>query len=410
MRVRSEHWEERRDLFQFDEKPKEPRGIDVILLSVTLLLVGLGLVMVYSSSAVYAASKYGSGSFFLTRMLVFAALGFIALYIGWRVDYRHYQRLVYPMLGLTFFVLIAILIPGVGTRVDGAVRWIRFFGFSIQPSEPAKFVLVAYLAYSLAKKRESVRSFSVGFLPHLCVAGLMAALVLKQPDLGTAAIFAAVTLGMLFVSGTKLSYIVLSMMVALPIGYQFIVGTSWRMKRLLAFLDPWAYRNDAGYQISESLISVGSGGISGLGLGEGKQKLFFLPAAHTDFIFAITGEELGFIGVCFVIVAFGTFIARGMRASLGAADLFGSYLAFGITAIFGLQAIFHMSVVLGMVPTKGITLPLVSSGGSALVSALFCVGVLLNIAARRPAAVSPRKTKETGSNRRRANKVVVSHS
>jgi cell division protein FtsW len=395
-------------LFQIDEKPKEPRGIDLVLLSATLLLVSLGLVMVYSSSAVYAASKYGSGGFFLTRTLAFSALGFIALYVGWRVDYRVYQRLIYPMLGVTFLVLIAILIPGVGKRVDGAVRWFRIFGFSIQPSEPAKFVLVAYLAYSLAKKRESVRSFSVGFLPHLCVAGLMAALVLKQPDLGTAAVLAAVSLAMLFISGTKLSYLVLSLLVALPIGYQLIVGTSWRMRRLLAFLDPWAYRKDAGYQISESLISVGSGGFSGLGLGEGKQKLFFLPAAHTDFIFAITGEELGFLGICCVVLAFGILIARGMRASLGAADLFGSYLAFGITSVIGLQAIFHMSVVLGMVPTKGITLPFVSSGGSALISALFCIGVLLNIAARRPAWVSPRKKRETGSNRRRASKVVVS--
>lgn len=395
-------------MFQIDEKPKEPRGIDLVLLSATLLLVSLGLVMVYSSSAVYAASKYGSGGFFLTRTLAFSALGFIALYVGWRVDYRVYQRLIYPMLGVTFLVLIAILIPGVGKRVDGAVRWFRIFGFSIQPSEPAKFVLVAYLAYSLAKKRESVRSFSVGFLPHLCVAGLMAALVLKQPDLGTAAVLAAVSLAMLFISGTKLSYLVLSLLVALPIGYQLIVGTSWRMRRLLAFLDPWAYRKDAGYQISESLISVGSGGFSGLGLGEGKQKLFFLPAAHTDFIFAITGEELGFLGICCVVLAFGILIARGMRASLGAADLFGSYLAFGITSVIGLQAIFHMSVVLGMVPTKGITLPFVSSGGSALISALFCIGVLLNIAARRPAWVSPRKKRETGSNRRRASKVVVS--
>ncbi|MFH1130960.1 MAG: putative lipid II flippase FtsW, partial [Pseudomonadota bacterium] len=342
-----------------------PRGLDLVLMGVTLGLLSLGLVMVYSSSAVHANAKYGDSFFFLRRDLVYVMVGLVVLYVGWRIDYRVYRLLVYPMLILVLILLGALLVPGLGTRVDGAVRWFRLAGVSIQPSEPAKFALIVYLAYSLAKKRSDVRSFSIGFLPHLCVAGLIAVLVLRQPDLGTAVILLLVTLLMLFVAGTKLSYIVISFLVALPIGYQMIVGTSWRFRRLLAFLDPWSFRQDAGYQVSESLISVGSGGLWGLGLGQGKQKLFFLPASHTDFIFAVTGEELGLIGLFVVMLGFVLLAVRGIRASLSSRELFGTYLAFGLSSTFVLQALFHMCVVLGLVPTKGITLPLVSYGGSA---------------------------------------------
>ncbi|MCC6746675.1 MAG: putative lipid II flippase FtsW [Deltaproteobacteria bacterium] len=389
-----------------------PRGLDLVLLGAALLLVCFGAVMVYSSSALFASANYGNGTYFLRRHLIYAFAGLVALYAGWRIDYRRYARWVYPILGLSLLSLLLVVIPGIGTRVDGAVRWFRLGGISVQPSEPAKIALVIYLAYSLAKKRATMRIFSVGFLPHLCVAGMMALLILKQPDLGSAGILVLVTLLLLFVAGTKLSYLLISLLVCAPVVYQLIVGTPWRMRRLLAFLDPWAYRQDAGYQVSESLISVGSGGLFGLGLGDGKQKLFFLPAAHTDFIFAITGEELGLLGVLGVILAFLVILWRGVRAAVGAADLFGTYLAFGITAIFSLQALLHMTVVLGMVPTKGITLPLVSYGGSALVVAMYGMGILLNVAARHPAPVaepSPAQPSSArgSSNRRRPQRVVV---
>jgi cell division protein FtsW len=391
------------------ETAQEPRGLDLPLLCAVFALLGLGMVIIYSGSAVFAQATYGSGSYFLRRNIIYCFTGMIALYLGWRIDYRFYQRWTYPMLGSVIFLLGALLIPGLGTRVDGATRWFHLGGVSFQPSEPAKFALVVYLAYSLAKKREAVRSFSVGFLPHLCVAGLICLLIVKQPDLGTTAVLGTVTLLLLFVAGTKLSYILISILAAAPVTYQLIVGTPWRMRRLLAFLDPWTFRQDAGYQISESLISIGSGGLYGLGLGEGKQKLFFLPAAHTDFIFAITGEELGLVGLLAVIVLFAVIIARGMRAAFGARDTFGRYLAFGLTSIIGLQAILHMCVVLGLVPTKGITLPLVSYGGSALVTTLFCLGVLLNIAACNPA---PARIKLEGAraapvNRKRMPRVVI---
>ncbi len=385
-----------------------PRGLDLLLLLAIFGLLGVGLVIVYSSSAVFAQAKYGAASFFLRRHLIYVTLGLVALYIGWRIDYRLYQRWVYVLLGGTVLLLAALLVPGLGTRVDGATRWFHLAGISIQPSEPAKFALVVYLAYSLAKKRETIRSFSVGFLPNLLVSGLMCVLIVRQPDLGTTAVLGIITLLMLFVAGTKISYLLICVLGAAPIVYQLIVGTPWRLRRLLAFLDPWAYRQDAGYQISESLISIGSGGLYGRGIGEGLQKLFFLPAAHTDFIFAITGEELGFVGLCVVALLFGVILLRGLRAVLGASDRFGAYLAFGITALFVLQAALHMSVVLGLVPTKGITLPLMSYGGSALVTVLFCMGVLLNIAARNP---EPPRLKVEGRqiapNRRSEARVVV---
>lgn len=385
-----------------------PRGIDLPLLVAVLGLLGLGMVMVYSASAIFADAKYGAATFFLKRNLIYGAVGLVALYVGWRLDYRLYQRFSYPMLAGVLILLLGLMIPGLGKTVDGATRWFHIGGLSFQPSEPAKFALVVYLAYSLAKKRDSVRSFSVGFLPHLCVAGLMGLLVLRQPDLGTTAVLGLVTLLLLFVAGTKLSYILISLMVAAPIAYQLIVGTPWRLRRLLAFLDPWAYRQDAGYQISESLISVGSGGLMGLGLGDGKQKLFFLPAAHTDFIFAAIGEELGLVGLAVTIAVFVLIVVRGLRAAYGARDLFGTYLAFGITAIFGLQSLLHMSVVLGLVPTKGITLPLVSYGGTALVSMMFMMGVLLNIAARNPVPSAVKLAdRRAPTNRKKLSRVVV---
>lgn len=388
------------------EAKPQAHGLDLVLVMAVLGLVGLGMVMVYSSSAVFSGARYGSASFFLRRNLVYGALGLVAFYIGWRMDYGIYRRLSYPMLGVSLLLLLALLIPGLGTKVDGATRWFHLGGISLQPSEPAKFALVAYLAHSLTKKRDEMRSFSIGFLPHLCVAGVMGLFVLRQPDLGTAAILGLVTLLLLLVAGTKLSYVMISLLAAAPLAYQLIVGTPWRLRRLLAFLDPWAYRQDAGYQISESLISIGSGGLYGLGLGDGKQKLFFLPAAHTDFIFAIIGEELGLVGMGVVVALLLVIVIGGLRAALRARDLFGSYLAYGITAIFGFQALLHISVVLGLVPTKGITLPLVSYGGSALVSTLFCVGVLLNIAARNPIPVAT-KLAERPTNRKKQTRVAV---
>jgi cell division protein FtsW len=357
-------------------------GVDRVLVGAVLALAAFGVVMVYSSGAVFAAKKYGDATYFLKRELIYAILGLGALSLATRVDYSIYRKLAYPLLFVSLGLLAAVL--KIGSRAGGAVRWFRAGPLSFQPGELAKIALCVYLAYLLARKAEKVRVFSVGFLPPLLVTGLMMVLLLKQPDFGTAAIFGAVALGMLFIAGTRTSYLILAALVAAPVGWKFIVSTPFRMRRMLAFLDPWAFRRDVGYQITESLMSVGSGGVTGLGLGDGRQKLFFLPEAHTDFILSIVGEELGLLGILSVIGLFGVLVWRGYRTALRARDVFGSYLAFGITTMFGLQALVNIGVVLGSLPTKGLPLPFISYGGTSLLMSLFAGGILANISARNP--------------------------
>jgi cell division protein FtsW len=362
-------------------RPSEA-GTDRVLCGAVLMLMAFGLVMVFSAGAVFAAKKYGDSAYFLKRELVYAVLGLGAMTLALRTDYSIYRKIAYPLLGVSILSLVAVL--KIGSRAGGAIRWFRLGPLSFQPGELAKIALCVYLAALLARKAEKVKVFSVGFLPPLLVTGVMMGLLLKQPDLGTAVIFGAVALGLLFVAGTRTSYLILAVLVAAPVGWKFIVSTPFRMRRMLAFLDPWAFRRDVGYQITESLISVGSGGVTGLGLGDGRQKLFFLPEAHTDFILSIVGEELGLCGVLFVVAGFAVLVWRGLRAAYRARDVFGCYLAFGITAMFGLQALINIGVVLGSLPTKGLPLPFISYGGTSLVVSLFMAGVLGNIAARNP--------------------------
>jgi cell division protein FtsW len=374
--------------------------VDPVLFSAMVALIAIGIVMAYSASAVYAAQKYHDAAYFLERDLVYAVLGAGALWVGARTDFLFWRRFAYPMVIVALLLLGGVLLAG--ARINGALRWFRLGPLSFQPAEPAKFALVVWLSYSLAKKAEKVKIFAVGFLPHLVVAGIMAALLLRQPDFGTAVILGMVTLLMLFVAGTRISYIVIALLAAAPVAWKVITGTPWRLRRMLAFLDPWPYRHDVGYQITESLISVGSGGVHGLGLGDGRQKLFFLPEAHSDFILANIGEELGFIGVFLIAALFGVLVWRGLRAAWRAREPFGAFLAFGITATFGLQALVNMGVVLGSLPTKGLTLPLVSYGGTSLTMTMFMAGVLLNVSTRAPAPKPDplrRKRASTGRNK-----------
>ena len=314
---------------------------------------------------------------------MYGAAGLLAFAVGMRLDYSVYRRFTYPLLFLSVALLALVL--KLGPSINGAVRWFRVGGLSFQPSELAKFSLALYLAVLLARKAEKVKDFSMGFLPPLVMTGVFLGLLLKQPDLGTAVIIGVTALGLLFVAGTRTSYILLCVLTAAPIGWKlFIAGEPWRMRRFLAFLYPWQFRRNTGYQLYESLISVGSGGMFGQGLGQGHQKLFFLPEAHTDFILAIVGEELGLLGMLAVLTAFAILVWRGLRAAARARDAFGCYLAFGVTLLFGLQALVNMCVVLGMLPTKGLPLPFVSYGGTALVMSLFMAGVLTNISARNP--------------------------
>jgi cell division protein FtsW len=279
---------------------------------------------------------------------------------------------------------------GFGKSAGGASRWIELGPIHIQPAEIAKVTMILWLSYSLSKKSEQIRSFSIGFLPHVLVAGVLMLLCLRQPDFGSAVMVALMTFVLLFTAGARLGYMLGSALLALPLAYHLVAGSEYRMRRITAFLSPFQYRYGAGYQIAESLMSFGAGGVTGVGLGDSRQKLFFLPEAHTDFISAIIGEELGFVGLAVVIAAYLLILARGLRAAYRAADDYGSYLAVGITIFIGLQAFTNLAVAVGLLPTKGLVLPFISFGGSALLVNCAAVGVLLNVSRpREPTAGEP---------------------
>lgn len=360
------------------ELPERP--LDLVLLGTALALLTIGTIEIHSATSAEALSKFHSSTHFLTRQLLYVGVGGIAMYIATRIDYGKLRKFVYPMLLLALVLLAAVL---AFPAKNGAKRWIPLGPLTFQPVELAKLALISYLAYSLARKADKVKAFTVGFVPHLVVCGMMMVLLLKQPDLGSSIVLGATTLGMLFVAGTRISYIMFAILGATPIAYYLVVGTPWRMQRFLAYFNPEAFAQKEAYQFLQARLALGSGGLTGHGLGGGHQTLGYMPEAHNDFILAPIGEEMGFIGVALVIGLFVLLVWRGIRAALSARDPFGGYLAFGITLLFAVQALFNIGVVLGVVPNKGITLPLVSYGGTSLIAAMFAVGLLLNIG-RRP--------------------------
>jgi cell division protein FtsW len=372
----------------------KPR-IDVPILCALLFLVGVGLVMVYSSSSVLAAKDLGDEAYYLKRQLAFAAAGLVAFGVGAAIDPLRFEKHAYGILVGAIVLLVLVLVPGIGHVAGGARRWFTLGPISLQAGEPIKLALVVYLAMSLAKKGERMRSFSVGVLPHFLIPGVAMVLLLGEPDFGTAVMLATITFLMLFVGGARVGYLAGAFLVALPVALHVVASSPYRMRRVDAFLDPWSHRSDIGYQITESLMTLGSGGFLGLGVGDGRQKLFFLPAAHTDFIFAVSGEELGFIGVTGIIAAFGVIAVRGVSAALTHEKPFLGYFALGLTALLVIQALFNIAVVLGLVPTKGITLPFVSYGGSSLVMSLFMAGILARVTADAGHAGLPTRTSST---------------
>jgi len=360
------------------------RPYDLVLISVVLALLAIGTVEVYSATTAAAMVRPGATGFFLGRQIVFLALGGFAMWLGAVMDYRVLRRRTYLLLGVALVALgLTVIMP----PINGARRWVLLGPLSFQPVELAKLALVTYLAYSLSRKAEKVKTFTVGFVPHLVVCAVMMVVLLLQPDLGSSLILGATTLTMLFVAGARISYIVLAVLAAAPVAYQLIVGTPWRLRRFMAYFNPEAFDNREAYQMVQAHLSLGSGGVTGVGLGNSRQSLGYLPEGHNDFILAPIGEELGFIGVAVVIGLFAVLVWRGVRAALGARDPFGGYMALGITMMFGLQALLNVAVVLGVVPNKGITLPLVSYGGSSLIVTMFLVGLVLNVGRRaRPGA------------------------
>jgi cell division protein FtsW len=360
--------------------------VDHALLAITILLVAFGIVMVYSASAVYAGHMHHDAQYYLVRQSLYALVGFTALTAAAKLDYRQLRKFTYPLLALTVFLLAAVLV-GLGHSAGGAARWLRFGPIRVQPAEIAKVTLVLWLAHSLAKKNEKIRTFAIGFLPHLLMAGVLMMLCLRQPDMGSAVVLLLLTFILLFVAGARSGYILGALLGAMPVAWYLVMGTDYRRRRWEAFVDPWRHRHGSSYQLVESMLSFGNGGVSGVGLGDSRQKLLFLPEAHTDFISAIVGEELGFLGMCGLIAAYCFLIWRGVRIALNAADDHGTYLAFGLTSLFSLQALINLGVAMGVLPTKGLTLPFISFGGSSLVVDLAAVGILLAVS--RGASTTP---------------------
>lgn len=350
---------------------------DLPLLFITIGLIGLGLLMVFSASANMADTRYGSPYMFLKKQIVWDLLGILALFMGIRIDYHRWAKLAFPLLAVSAVLLILVLI--VGPVVKGAQRWIVLPGFTFQPSELAKISLVLWLASYLDRHTSQLPDFRRGFLPALWVMGVICALILKEPDLGTPLLLGTVSFIMLFLAGARIKHMLVVAAAAMVPLYFELFRVGYRYRRLMAFLNPWADATGAGYQLTQSLLAFGSGGLIGKGLGASELKLLYLPDPHTDFIFPVIGEELGFLGASAVVLAFVFWGARGWKIARRAPDLFGHLLAAGITSWVLLQAVINMGVSIGMFPTKGLPLPFVSFGGSSLVITLFAAGILLNI-------------------------------
>lgn len=353
-------------------------SVDRWMFTVTTILVFVGLVMIFSASAVMAKERYGSAYEFLLKQLLWAVAGLAVMVVATKLDYKRLQHpaLVFLLLGFTTLLLISVFFLD---RTHGTHRWFHVGPISLQPSELAKPALILFLAWFLENKTNAMDDWRNTLIPAVVPTAAFLGLIAFQPDLGTAIACAGITACVLFVAGVRLRYFGYAFAASLLPLYFLIFHVSYRKDRILAFLNPYADPKGFGFHIIQSLIAVATGGVTGLGLMEGKQKLFYLPEPHTDFIFAVTAEELGLVGALAVIILFAIFLWRGTRAALRTQDNFGRFLAVGITSMIVLQAFINISVVLGLMPTKGIPLPFVSYGGSSLFVTLMCVGVLLNI-------------------------------
>jgi cell division protein FtsW len=353
-------------------------SVDRWLFTVTAILVFVGLVMVFSASAVMAKERFGSPYTFVLKQLFWAVAGIVAMIAAMKIDYRRYKHpaVVFSLLAVTTILLLAVFALD---RSHNTHRWIHWGGFSFEPSELAKPALILFLAFFLETRFRQIEDWRNMLLPAVAPTMIFLVLIVAQPDLGTAIALAGITAAILFVAGMQMRYFGYAFLASILPLYFLLFHVSWRRDRILAFLNPYADPRGTGFHIIQSLIAVSTGGLTGVGLMEGKQKLFYLPEPHTDFIFAVTAEELGLVGSLFVVILFAIFLWRGTRTALRTSDPFGRFLAVGITSMVILQAFINISVVLGLMPTKGIPLPFVSYGGSSLFVTLACVGVLLNI-------------------------------
>ncbi|HOG07448.1 MAG: putative lipid II flippase FtsW [Syntrophales bacterium] len=366
-------------MFKLTETDKRP---DVLLLVSTLLLVTVGTVMIYSSSSILAMERYQDAQYFLKKQIFFVLLGLTAMVFLTKVPYQKLRYAAYPGLAAAAVLLGLILIPHVGVKAGGATRWLNLGIITFQVTELVKVSLVVFLAHFLTRKIAQIKRFSRGIAIPLAVTLFIVGLVMLQPDFGSAAILMAILLLMLYLAGTRLVYLGGMAAAFLPVALYLVIHKSYRMARLMTFLDPWKDPRNSGFQIIQSLLSFGSGGTFGVGLGDGMQKLFYLPEPHTDFILSVIAEESGFIGVAIVILLFGVLIIRGFFIAFKAPDLFGTLLAAGLTMTLALEAFINIAGVMGLIPLKGLALPFLSYGGSALLMSLAAVGILLNISAQ----------------------------
>ncbi|MDH5491494.1 MAG: putative lipid II flippase FtsW [Myxococcales bacterium] len=376
------------------EASAEPRlivvgGADPLLTGLILAIVVFGVVMVFSASAVFSARTYGSAYHFLIRQGIFALVGLVLMLGLARFDYHRFRPLTYPILAAAVGLLFVVAI-GLGKSAGGASRWIQVGPVNIQPSEAAKLAVILWLSYSLSRKQGRMGTFAVGFLPHVLVAGFLMLLCLEQPDFGSAVMIGLLTFVLLFTAGARLRDILGAILLALPFAYLLIATSPYRMRRIEAFLAPFEHRYDIGYQIAESLMSFGAGGTWGVGIGDSHQKLLYLPEAHTDFISAIIGEELGFVGILALVLAMAAVVLLGLRAAIRAPGEYGTYLGVGISCFLGAQAFTNLAVAMGMLPTKGLVLPFISYGGSSLLVNCVAAGILLNVSRARAPALERR--------------------
>ncbi len=355
------------------------KDTDRVLILTTLFLVVAGIMMVYSTSYIMAMERFKDEYFFLKRHLSFTLIGLAGFFITMHVPYRAYKKMAYPLLVAATILLSLVFVDVFGVDAGGARRWLEFGSVRFQPSELAKVAVVIFLAYSLEAKRDKIKTFSLGVVPHILIPALPIVLILLEPDFGTSMVITAVIFLMMFIAGVRITHLVPLGVMSLPLIYYLVAGTAYRMRRILIFLNPWKDPTGEGFQIVQSLIAIGSGGLYGVGFGEGRQKLFYLPEAHTDFIFSVIGEEFGIIGVLLVFILYLSFLLCGVRAAWKSPDLFGTYLASGLTSLIVLQAVINVGIVMGLLPPKGLPLPFISYGGTSLVVNMAMAGIVLNI-------------------------------
>ena len=359
--------------------PTKKTTPDITLLILTFTLLAIGLIMVYSASAVWAEYKFDDSFFFAKRQMLFAGVGIIAMFFIMNIDYWTWRTWAKVLIIICFVLLILVLIPGVGNMRNGSRSWIGIGAFSVQPSEFMKLAMIAFLAKFLSERQKFITSFKKGLAPSLGIVFLAFGMIMLQPDLGPGTVMVGTCIVMIFIAGARIRHFVVLGLIGVAGFAALVVSAPYRMKRITSFLDPWQDPLGSGFQIIQSLFAIGPGGLFGLGLGESRQKFFYLPEPQTDYIFAILAEELGFIGGSFILLLFSLLLWRGIRIALGAPDLYGSFLAVGIIAMVAIQVMINIGVVTGLMPVTGITLPFLSYGGSSLTLMLMAIGVLLNI-------------------------------